>query len=871
MGEVYRARDERLVRDVAIKVLPAQFVADPDRLRRFAQEARAASALNHPNILVVHDVGSHEGAPFLVTELLAGQTLRERLRAGDLPPRKAVEIVAQVATGLAAAHERGIIHRDLKPENLFLTDDGVAKILDFGLAKFTRGDAGSRTPTGTAATVLIADPAATGRANDASGLTRPGALLGTLAYMAPEQVRGLAVDHRADIFALGCVLYELIAGRPPFARATPAETLGAILADDSPPLPERVDGAPPGVARTIAHCLEKRPADRFQSVRDLAFSLRESLTDPGQQAPPIVNRVTAAWRSRRRWTTRALLGLAAGALAIVAAGQLVRDQVPWRTTGVEPKRIVVTVLENETGDRSLDPLGRMAADWITQGLLQVQGLDVVPSTSLLFTQPASRLVEGSGSEPWRQVVKETGAGTVVSGAYYRQGGTLRFQVEVVDVAGGSLMLALDPVVGAVKDPMPAIDELRQRLMGALAAREEATHYLVARQAPPLYDAYREFIAGFEIFMTDEIRALQHFQRAGEIDSTFYAPLLYEAYLHHTAGNVEQAERVLRRLTGKREQLAPLTRAWLDAITAFVAHRYPEALQVLRGAQALAPRDPLVNHWIGYLALCCNRPRETVETLERFGSRPWSGHPLGASWVELHCHSLHMLGAHERELVEARRGNESFPDRLAIAVREVAALAALGRLMELDEVVAQSRTSAFTGTTCGEVMLEAAMELRAHGHREASLVYARQAVTWYRERLSGTPEPSQTHLNLMHALRWAEEWDAAAELCRARLQAAPDDVVALGTLGAIAARRGDRDEARRFSAALGELAGPYLFGSAVYRRACIAALLGDQPAAIELLRRAFADGVAYGSSHHRQIDFEHLWADPAFTELLRPRE
>ena len=253
MGEVYRARDTRLARDVALKVLPESFSADADRLRRFEQEACAAGALNHPNVLVVHDFGSHGGAPFLVSELLEGTTLREHL-SGPLPVRKAIDYAVQIAAGLAAAHERGIVHRDLKPENLFVTRDGRVKILDFGLAKLVE-------PPDTA------DAAFTRAAN-----TNPGVVVGTAGYMAPEQVRGERIDHRSDIFSFGSVLYEMLYGTRPFNRASAVETLHAILKDDPPDLAAS-GNVPPALDRIVRHCLEKDADQRFQSARDVAFAL----------------------------------------------------------------------------------------------------------------------------------------------------------------------------------------------------------------------------------------------------------------------------------------------------------------------------------------------------------------------------------------------------------------------------------------------------------------------------------------------------------------------------------------------------------------------------------------------------------------------
>lgn len=261
MGEVYRARDTRLNRDVAIKILPASFSADPDRLQRFAQESRAAAALNHPNILSIFDIGEDRGAPYVVSELLEGESLRERLRHGALASRKAIDYAQQVAKGLATAHEKGIVHRDLKPENLFITNDGRAKILDFGLAKFTRPEVEASED---APTMQVA--------------TEAGTVLGTAGYMSPEQVRGKAADARSDIFSFGAILYEMLSGNRAFRGESSADTMSAILKEDPPDLSETNRNISPALERIVRHCLEKNPGERFQSARDVAFNL-EALTD----------------------------------------------------------------------------------------------------------------------------------------------------------------------------------------------------------------------------------------------------------------------------------------------------------------------------------------------------------------------------------------------------------------------------------------------------------------------------------------------------------------------------------------------------------------------------------------------------------------
>jgi len=261
MGEVYRARDGRLNRDVAIKILPSSFSADPDRLQRFAVESRAAAALNHPNILSIYDIGDDHGTPYVVSELLEGETLRDRLRNGALTSRKTIEYAQQIARGLAAAHEKGIVHRDLKPENIFITDDGRVKILDFGLAKFTRPEAD------------LADDAPTMQV-----ATEAGTVLGTAGYMSPEQVRGKAADSRSDIFSFGAILYEMLSGKRAFHGDSAADTMSAILKEEPADLAETNRNVSPALERVVRHCLEKNPAERFQSARDAAFNL-EAVTD----------------------------------------------------------------------------------------------------------------------------------------------------------------------------------------------------------------------------------------------------------------------------------------------------------------------------------------------------------------------------------------------------------------------------------------------------------------------------------------------------------------------------------------------------------------------------------------------------------------
>lgn len=306
MGEVYRARDTRLERIVAIKILPEAFSADPDRLHRFQHEARVLSTLNHPNVLAIYDVGEQNGIPFLVSEFLEGQTLRETLASGVLPRRKVTEHALEIARGLAAAHEKGIVHRDLKPDNIFITRDDRVKILDFGLAKQPAKEIETEEATMTAPVP-----------------TTPGTLMGTVGYMSPEQVRGQPLDHRTDIFSFGAVLYEMTSGKRAFHGDSSVETMNAILKEDVAELSVSTTQVSPGLERIIRRCLEKKPERRFQSASDLAFALDAlSATSSISQPLPGVSRVGKT-RRRLAWISAVVV-----LVALLAAGAWLLQRSP---------------------------------------------------------------------------------------------------------------------------------------------------------------------------------------------------------------------------------------------------------------------------------------------------------------------------------------------------------------------------------------------------------------------------------------------------------------------------------------------------------------------------------------------------------------
>src|SRR5687767_1876813 len=299
MGEVYRARDTELGREVAVKVLPFSFSADRDRLTRFKQEACAAGALNHPNILVVHDIGAHDGSPDVVSELLEGDTLRKRIGGSSLSQRRAIDYALHIAHGLAAAHEKGIIHRDLKPDNIFITNDVRVKILDFGLAKLIQDDG---TPQPSDIPTRRVD-------------TDPGVVIGTVGYMSPEQLKGRAADQRSDIFSFGAILYEMLSGRRAFHGESTAETMSAILKEDPPEFSDISKTVSAALERLVHLCLEKKPEARFHSAKDLAFAL-EALSGP---TPISGETIATPALAPQRMSRRELVIICVAALAVIAA------------------------------------------------------------------------------------------------------------------------------------------------------------------------------------------------------------------------------------------------------------------------------------------------------------------------------------------------------------------------------------------------------------------------------------------------------------------------------------------------------------------------------------------------------------------------
>jgi TolB-like protein/lipoprotein NlpI len=463
MGEVYRARDTRLGRDVAIKVLPAEFAADPERLKRFEREAKATAALSHPNILDVHDVGTHEGTPYLVEELLEGESLKARIGRGAIPVREAVGIAVQVAHGLAGAHGKNIVHRDLKPENVFLTTEGTVKILDFGLAKLVES-----VPLVGADTLTHAP----------TGATEAGRVLGTVAYMAPEQARGMPVDQRADIFAFGVVLYEMFSGQRPFRGTTATDTVAAIIKDEPLPLPATV---PPQLAAVIGRCLAKEPAHRYQRGGEVEAALEAVRSGEAGVSWP-------AWKQmvrRRPWLVVANVAAALVVLALAMNVGGLRGRLLGGAAAGRIDSLAVLPLENLSGDPEQEYLAAGMHDALVTNLGQLAGLKrVIARGSVLRFKGTS--------EPPQEIARELGVSGLITGAVLRSGDRVRVTAQLIDpetqaqVWAHSYEASLRDVLALENDIVAAITrEIKLQL-----TPQEKTRLATAKPVnPEAFEAY----------------------------------------------------------------------------------------------------------------------------------------------------------------------------------------------------------------------------------------------------------------------------------------------------------------------------------------------------------------------------------------------
>jgi TolB-like protein/tetratricopeptide (TPR) repeat protein len=847
MATVYRAEDLKHHRQVAIKVLKPELDAVLGS-ERFLREIEIAAGLSHPHILplldsgrVTEDAGARRsGSVYYVMPYVEGESLRDRLgREKQLPVDEALRISREVADALSYAHSRGVIHRDIKPENILL-QSGHAVVADFGIA----------------------------RAIDRAGgetLTETGLALGTPAYMSPEQAAGSRdLDGRSDLYSLGCVLYEMLAGQPPFTGPTIARVVHQHLAVEPPNITVIRPAVSAQVAAALQRALAKTPADRFNPVALFAEALGPSGMAGVTAAPPDLVRAV-----RRRWSNGHVVALGLAAVVMVIGAVLLgrhakRSPAPAPATD----RVVVLPYSNRTGDPALDHVGHMVAEWITEGLMRTGAVQVVPNVMALEAMHQAR--DAGGGLVLDRVATGTQSRIVVMGSYYRQGGALEFHSEVVDMRSGTPFATITPIRGSTDDPRGAVDSVRIQVMGALATRLSPLvgWELPPAAQPPTYEASQAHARGIEEWTrADYAAAAQSFERAYALDTTYLRALMLASGAHGNAGHRERGDSLYGILLVRRHELAPYDRYRLDYVAALRRDDRAAALAAIRAAVELVPFGTARFALIGSLR-ALNRPHEALRSIEEIHAQFVEiGGAWHAAW-RLYTELLHELGEHERELELARESRTHVSGPLFGMAYEGCALAALGRLDELTTLVGEMALAASQPVlTPGDALASIGEEARAHGHRVAALEIAERGLRWY----DGQPEEFQktgrarslrARLLYLH-----EDWDGAAAVLTADSAHVVD---ALGYQGAAAARRGDPESARRFAKALADLRLPPMRGGATRWRARIAALLGERDEAVALLQRAFSEGLDYGIWLHRDADLESLAGFPPFEELVRPR-
>jgi eukaryotic-like serine/threonine-protein kinase len=593
MGEVYRARDPRLGRDVAIKVLPQHLANDPDALARFEREARAIAALSHPNILAIYDVGSDRGLTYAVMELLEGETLRSRLARGALPWRDAAEIGAAIADGLSTAHAKGIVHRDLKPDNIFLTTDGRTKVLDFGLA--------SQALTGPSETETIAPTR-----------TEPGTVMGTVGYMSPEQVRGQMAGAPSDMFSLGCVLYEMVAGRRAFSRETAAQTMTAILEQPPPPLSQPDTLVPPDLDRLITRCLEKVPDQRMQSARDLGVALRDLARGSDIAAAP----------SRSRLGLRSVVG---AALAVLVAVSLA--SIYSRGRSGPTNSIAILPFVNASGNADMEYLG----DGITESL--INSLSQAPNLTVMSRNAVFRYKgrEADAQDVGRRLKVEA----VLAGRVVQRGDNLSISAELIDVQNNRQLWG-DQFNRRASDLMAVQEEIStvisQRLQLQLSGEQKQR---LARRYTQNVEAYQLYLKGRYYWNKKTPdgfnKGIEYFQKAIELDPNFAPAYAGLATCYTNLGNYNFALVAPREVWAKAKAAAAKaieiddTLAAGHAALAIVSYQWewdwPNAEKEFQRALALDPGsastyEPSPSstlHWYSHFLMTMRRTQESFRT------------------------------------------------------------------------------------------------------------------------------------------------------------------------------------------------------------------------------------------------------------------
>jgi TolB-like protein/tetratricopeptide (TPR) repeat protein len=861
MATVYLARDLKHSRPVALKILLPELavVLGPDRFQR---EIRFAARLQHPHILTVLDSGEAAGQLWFTMPYVEGESLRARLaRERRLSVADALSVLQDVAQALAYAHRHGVVHRDIKPENILLTED-AALVTDFGVAK----------------------PMAA--AGDDGVITTVGLALGTPQYMAPEQIAGdPSLDQRADLYAFGVVAYEVLAGEPPFRAASPRAILAAHLVEQAPPLITKRPDVPPQVAQVVASCLEKDPEARPESASAIVQALQAAHTPGGTTISGIRPLEPPRRRRFTRWQLAAgalalLLLLGAGAMTFVprssrAALFTILTRGPAR---LDPGRVLVAPFENETGDSSLAFLGNMTADWISQGLARTGTVDVVDARTAAIT---SKVVERTPrllrtADFARALAQETGAGTVIAGSLYRDRDTVRVQARIVAVASGRILHAVDPVSGPAGDYHALIEQVRERTMAALASVVDTTRgsWTVALGTPPSYEAYQELMRAIDSYLTADYRPVfEHLRRARELDSTWAAPMVFEAYVRTENQEYERADTLARTAERQRARLGPTESGMLDFVEAVITG---DPNQQLRTAQAVAKASPgstEIPLLTARIAVETQHPHAALAALELVDPTRGASLATNTYW-ELKAAAYHLLGNYDRALREAETGLRRVPDDWIARTDQMIALGALGREKEVEKQLDQAESEGLSIRFRGGMARWAYDELMAHQHEDAARALAPRYLQIVQRAAVDTNYRSRQTLGaaLMANGRYADAESSLAHLAVDQ----PNNVEVVGSLAVAAAQAGHVGVADSLTKVLTNWKRVYDRPAALWSRARLAALAGDRARAVQLLEQAVATGQRWRAGgvyydFHTTPEFRILHEYPPFVTLMRLRD
>jgi serine/threonine protein kinase/tetratricopeptide (TPR) repeat protein len=862
MGVVYKAHDLKLDRDVALKFLPHHLTATPEEQSRFLQEARAASALNHPNICAIHSIGE-EGDPkgagqqFIEMEYVDGKTLREIIQSALPTQQSAITYAIQIGEALREAHSKGIVHRDVKTDNIMVNTKNQVKIMDFGLAKLK----GSMKLTKTSSTV------------------------GTLSYMAPEQIQGGEIDGRSDIFSFGVVLYEMLTGHMPFRGEHEAAIIYSIVNEEPLPLQKYLQDIPSELVHILNRALEKDPEDRYQSVHDMVIDLRrlKKETSRVSRAAAVVTPhggvVETSEGPPKPWFHKSYLfaprPVVVGLIAVVImliAGISYFLFFHSKERFVQ-NRLAVAGFENRTGDSSLDAIGIQIIESIAQGIAGIGIIEVVPSDDGIRIWQRLRL-ESLRPDLLPLFAEETGARLIVGGMYYKQGDSLFIHARLIDSESAKHLKVVQQIGSTLENSRIAIEKVRQRLMGAVAFLSDVNAPFYAENPAyfPTYESYKEFKTGCDLFYRGKYSAsINYLSESFRLDPNFKIPLILQAYGFINAGNARAGDSLFQYLDKLRPTLVKPDLLMLNHLNGWLRGDILTCLDASRGMARLAPAWSGIRYQWGLDALRTNRPREAITALSTWVK--WDTTSL-RDWIpfwDVKTFAFHLLNEHEQELEEAQKGRQLLVNRIQTIWYEMRALAALGRIEEIwkrcDEVYAFPRGD--EGSPAG-IFISCALELRYHGFIEAYRQAAKKSIDWYTARPDSEQQLQTNISGLAYAYYAAERWDESGEIYQKLLKENPDNLTYLGRSGVIAARMNDIVEVRRIDEILRKTNRPYINGIHILWRARIASLLGKKELAVLLLREALSRG-QYFYRLHADMDLEPLREYPPFQELVKPKE